>query len=382
MAGKRKSADATIAERLYCRVGKRVTTFFYKHPDNRSETLANAPTARPEKVQAAKIEALEAWGKLRGVPDAGGKDMTVKGLFGRYFAWQDGLPESSSLKKARSTLATNRNEQTPLLAFFGDMMPRAITQTLIYEYMDIRAEAGAPAGCVKEVALLSAVLRYGIRKGELETNPCHGVQVEARPPRTRRVTWEEVEFVTTVGRAAGGSFHVQALAARAAWLAFKRPGEVLKVPRAGRTDDGRPLGVTEAGLVFEANKRKRHQGRRLITIEWSPTLRATVDEALAIGRWQAFGGDRLIFGNMAGHRYSRSGWGTLWRRLMDKCAARAQELGQPFTPFTLMDCRPGGVTEKKRTGQDDVYEGTGHVDRRMVDSIYDRREDRSAKPAK
>lgn len=397
MPGKRKGPDATVAERLYCRRGKRTTTYFYKHPDNKSETFATAPTARPELVALAKVAALEKWGKLRGKPDAGGKDHTVTGMFGRYFEWQKALPISSTLKKAASTIKTNTLEQVNLLAWFGDMMPRTITQTLIYEYMDTRTKAGAPAGCVKEVALLSAVCKFGIRKGELETNPCNGIQVETRAPNTRRVEWAELEFVTATAREIvaehraaaeareakpgaakskapdGTTFLIQALAARAAWLAFKRPGEVLKVPRAA---------VTEAGLVFEGNKRRRSQGRRVITIGWTPLLRATVDEAMKIGRWQAFAGDRLVFGNMAGHRYSRSGWGTLWGRLMDKCEVRAKKLEMEFTRFTLADCRPGGVTEKKRTGQDDVYEGTGHVDRRMVDTIYDRREDRTAKAAK
>jgi integrase len=374
--------DGTIAERLYVRAGKRTTTFFYKHADNTNEILASAPTVRPDKVAMAKSEALEKWGKLRGQPNAGGKDPTIKGLFERYFAWQESLPGSSTLKKAASTLDTNRNEQTPLLAYFADMLPRQVTQTHLYEYMDLRAAAGAPKGCVKEVALFSAVMKYAIRKGELEVNPCHGLQVEASAPKTRRVTWDEIEFVTKVGRAAGGSYHVAALAARAAWLAFKRPGEVLKIPRSGQTSEGRPLGVTPEGLVFLANKRRRSQGELTITIEWTPTLRATVDEALQIGRWAAFAGDRLIFGNKAGHRYSKSGWGTIWRRLMAKCAAAAEQLEQPFTPFALQDCRAGGVTEKRRLGQDDVYDGTGHADRRMVDGVYDRRGERSAKPAK
>lgn len=375
-------ADSTVAERLYVRVGKRTTTFFYKHPDNRSETLATAPTVRPDKVALAKLEALEKWGKLRGVPEAGAPDRTVAGLFARYFLWQEKLPPTSAKKKAASTLKTNQQEQTALLAFFGDMLPATITQTLVYEYIDARSEAGAPAGCIKEVALLSAVLNFGIRRGELTANPCHGIEVEARPPRTRRVTWDEIEFLTQVARSLGGTFHIQALAARAGWLSFKRPGEVLKIPRSGRSPDGRELGVTEAGLAFLGTKRRRSQGELVITIEWSPTLRATIDEALAAGRWQAFAGDRLIFGNLAGHRYSKSGWGTLWRRLMDKCATRAKWMEREFQPFTLADCRPGGVTEKREAGQDDVYEGTGHVDRRMIDQVYDRRKDRSAKPAR
>lgn len=111
-----------------------------------------------------------------------------------------------------------------------------------------------------------------------------------------------------------------------------------------------------------------------------------IDQALKAGRWQAFGGERLIFANMAGQAYTRSGWGTMLRHLMDACEVRAQWMERPFMRFSLQDCRPGGITEKKRKSQtdkanEDVYDGTGHVDRRMVDTTYDRRDETRAKPA-
>lgn len=387
MVGSTKQPDIVVAERLYCRAGKRVTTFFYKHADSTNEIFASARTASKEDVAKAKIVALQKWGELRGMAGTAPEDKTVAALFTRYFSWQDSLPATSTLKKAESTLLENKREQKMLLAYFGAMLPAAVTATMVYDFIDVRSAStperpGAPAKAVKEVALLSAVFEYGRRKGVLSDNPCHGVKAEKAAPRSRNVTWDEIEFVTQVGRSLGGTYHVQALAARAAWLAFKRPGEVLKLPRAGRSPGGRVLGVTEAGLMFLNSKRKRAQGERTTLIEWTPALRETIDEALRIGRWQNFTGDRLIFGNLAGQAYSRSGWGTIWTRLMKHCARRAAWMERDFISFSLMDCRPGGVTEKKGAGEEDVYEGTGHADRRMVDSIYDRRRQRSAKPAR
>lgn len=382
MVGSTKQPDTVVAERLYCRAGKRVTTFFYKHADSTNEIFASARTASKEAVAKAKIVALQRWGELRGMEGTAPADKTVAGLFTRYFAWQAALPPTSTLKKADSTILENKREQKRLLAYFGAMLPPAVTATMIYDYIDLRTEAEAPAKAVKEAALLSAVFEYGRRKGVLVGNPCHGIKAEKSVPRTRNVTWPEIEFLTQVGRELGGTYHVQALAARAAWLAFKRPGEVLKLPRSGQTMDGRPLGVTEAGLVFMNSKRKRAQGERTTLIKWTPTLRETIDEALKVGRWANFQGSRLIFGTMGGTQYSRSGWGTIWGRLMVHCEKRAAELERDFNRFSLMDCRPGGVTEKKRTKQDDVYDGTGHADRRMIDSIYDRREEKSSTAAK
>jgi hypothetical protein len=381
VTGKRQSPlDGLVAQRLYCRVGKRATTFWYKHPDNHTEVFATAPTCRPDKVADAKARALQRWADLRAQPAVPGStpqqaasDARMAGLFKRYFAWQRGLARTSTLRKADSTLKENEREQVALLAFFGQMDPLALRTRHVYAYIDLRSQQGAPAGCIKEVALLSAVCRYGIRLGRLEENPCLGIEHETRPPRTREVTWPEIEHATKVGRKLGGTSHVQALALRAAWLAFKRPGEVLRVPRDG---------VTKEGLLFEANKRRKSQGRAQILIQWSDELRATIDEALALKRWSAFGGGRLIFGNLAGQAYSKSGWGSLLGRFMTACEADALKNDIPFKRFTLADCRPGGITTKKRAGQLDVYDGTGHADHRMVDQVYDRRTVKTSTPAR
>jgi integrase len=384
MVGKRQSTpDGLIAARLYVRTGKRTTAFWYKHADNRTEIFASAPTCRPDRLADAKAQALRKWADLRAAalpaqPAAPGApapldDASLAGLFARYFAWQQALPRTSTLRKADSTIASNKREKTPLLAVFGAMAPLALRTQHVYGYIDARSQQGAPAGCMKEVALLSAVLAYGIRIGRLEANPCHGVRAEKRPPNTRLVTWQEIEHATQVGRKAGGTAHVQALALRAAWLAFKRPSEVLRVPKSAAGAEG---------LLFEASKRRRAQGRAQILIQWSPELKATIDEALALQRWAAFGGGKLIFGNLAGQTYSKSGWGTLLARFMDRCEEAAAKEGIEFQRFTLADCRPGGITAKKRAGHLDTSDGAGHSDARMVDQVYDRRTVKTSTPAR
>ncbi len=377
MSGKRKSplADGLLAERLYMRAGTRRTTWWYKHPDNHNEILASAPSCRPDLLAQAKAQALQRWADQRGQAMPGktpAADASVAALFERYFAWQEALPGSSTLRKADSTLRENRRESVRLLAVFGAMLPQLIKTQHVYAYIDARTQAGAPSGCIKEVAMLSAVLSYGQRIGRLDANPCHGIRHEVRPPRTRVVSWAEIEHASAVGRRLGGTAHLQALALRTAWLAFKRPGEVLHVPRTA---------VTDEGLCFESNKRRRSQGRAQVIIAWSPELRATVDEALGLQRWAAFGGARLIFGNLAGHAYSKSGWGSLLGRFMAHCEAEATALGVAFSRFTLADCRPGGITSKMSRGERDVYDGTGHADKRMVDQVYDRRRVKQSTPA-
>ena len=54
---------------------------------------------------------------------------------------------------------------------------------------------------------------------------------------------------------------------------------------------------------------------------------------------------------------------------------------KPFTPFSLQDCRPKGVSDKLARGDLDVLDATLHTSERMVRSVYDRRRTRVAKPA-
>lgn len=155
--------------------------------------------------------------------------------------------------------------------------------------------------------------------------------------------------------------------ARAALLCVRRPSEILAL---------RPGDITDEGIYFAATKRKAGEAERRTLISWSDELRSTVAEAQAIERRVDI--SPLVFGNLTGGRYTKSGWGANWRRLMQ----RAAELITGFEPFTLQDCRPGGVTAKRERGDTDTQDATMHADVRMIDQVYDRRKTRRATPAK
>jgi hypothetical protein len=78
---------------------------------------------------------------------------------------------------------------------------------------------------------------------------------------------------------------------------------------------------------------------------WSPALRATVDEALAIKR-NKLAGSWYVFGNLSGQRYTKGGWKKTLSVLMTACLAEAAKRQIPFAPFSLQDCRPKGVSDK------------------------------------
>lgn len=172
----------------------------------------------------------------------------------------------------------------------------------MYKYLDVRAAAGAPAKANKEIALLSAVLEYGRRKGALELNPCRDVKYSKTRPDTRYVTPAELDLVRTA-RERGGMYVVAALCLRAAYLTVSRPDEMRQVVRQAIKADGMEMAV---------GKRKKGQTQKFKLIEWSTELRAVIDEALALQRTTSL----YVLGNSDGQPYTTSGWNTNLRRLM------------------------------------------------------------------
>jgi len=118
--------------------------------------------------------------------------------------------------------------------------------------------------------------------------------------------------------------------------------------------------------------------QRTKLIQWSPALRAAVTEALALQRTTSM----YVFGNTGGQVYTRSGWNTIWTRLMKYCEAQATKEGVEFTRFTLADMRPTAVTDRMTEGDAQIIDATGHSDGRMVAKVYDRRRIKTAKATK
>lgn len=249
---------------------------------------------------------------------------------------------------------------------FGKVKPAIIRPVHIYKYLDGRAAEGAPAKANKEVALLSAVLEFGRRKGVLETNPCRDIKYNKTRPDTRYVTPAELDLVVRVARERGGMYIVGALCLRAAYLTVSRPDEMRHITRQA---------ITEAGVEMPVGKRKKGQAQKYKLIEWSAELRAVIEEALKLQRTTSM----YVFGNSDGQPYTTSGWNTNLRRLMVHAERKAKEEGIEFARFTLKDMRPAAVTDRVDEGDATITNATGHTSDRMVRQVYDRRKTKKAR---
>lgn len=367
MIGRRKTPDG-LPFRLYARYGKHKVSFSYKLPDGKCAFWLSAPTHNKDAIAEIRKEAIERAEALNGDAVEPG---SMEDLIAKYFAWQYRLPAESELRKAASTLDENEREKLNLQKVFGKMAPTAIKPKHIYGYLDKRAEQGAPAKANKEVALLSAVLEYGRRRGVLEVNPCRGIKYNPTRPGQKVVELHELDLAIEVARTRrsaegdkGASVYlIAALCAKVAYLTVSRPTEMRTLLRQA---------IGAEGITVPVGKRKAGQIQRTKTVLWSPDLRAAIDEALTLQRTASM----YVFGNTSGQPYTRSGWNTNWKRLMGYCAKVAAEREIEFTSFALADMRPTAVTTRAEEGDDRIVDATGHADERMVRKVYDRRRKR------
>ncbi|MBC7860328.1 MAG: hypothetical protein H7Z39_16465 [Burkholderiaceae bacterium] len=365
MIGRRKSPDG-LPFRLYVRFGKFKVSYGYKLADNTWAFRLVATANNPEAVATIRKEAISRAEILNGKLPTNGK---TDALIQKYFAWQEAMPVTSEDRKAAITLKENKVEAKNLTKVFGAMDPEDILPKDIYGYLSDRRDRGAPAKANKEIALLSAVLEYGRRIGVLNVNPCRGIKYNKTKPRQKYVEEPDLDFALAEARVRGGSYLVLALCLHTAYLTVSRPDEMRALTR---------LNIKPDGIEVAVGKRKPGQAQRTKLIQWSPTLRAAVTEALALQRTTSM----YVFGNTSGQVYTRSGWNTIWTRLMKYCEAKAITEGVGFTRFTLADMRPTAVTDRMEEGDAQIIDATGHSDGRMVAKVYDRRKTKTARATK
>jgi integrase len=200
-------------------------------------------------------------------------------------------------------------------------------------------------------------------------NPCRGIKYNKTRPRQKYVEAADLELAMKIARERGGAYLVTALCLYTAYLTVSRPTKM----RALTCQNNEPEGIEVA-----VGKRKKGQAQRNKLIEWSPSLRAAIDEAIQLHLTSS----EYIFGNVHAQVYTRSGRNTIWTRLMKYCEKHAQETGLDFTSFTLADMRPNAVTDRMESGDANITDATGHSDGRMVAKVYNRRRTKTAKATK
>jgi integrase len=352
--------------RLYERYGKRDYSIGYKQSNNKWAFSYSCPIKDKSAILALRSKAISQTGLLlNNVTQAG----TTKELIEAWFKWQNSLPSNNLSRRAASTLKENKRESLNLIEVFGHMNPVEIEKSAAYQYLDECVIANRPEKGNKEISLMQAIFEYGIRINRVLENPFNKVRKNKTAVSKRYVTDAEIDLAVEMGRKAGGSRHIVALALKTAWLCLRRSVEVRSVQTSA---------VTPTGIIWHDGKSKI---KAPILMTWTPELKNTIDEVIAIKRNNA-SGTQFLFGNLRGNQYTKGGWKSILVDLMSDCVAEAKKRGISFQQFSLQDCRPKGVSDKLDSGQTDTQDATGHTSERMIRVVYDRRQLKKATPVK
>ena len=306
--------------RLYERIGKATYSIGYKSPDNSWSFRLKCDARDSTAIKRTRADAIH---RVASSTMPSPSEHSFAALSSAFFEWQTSLPPGNECRRAESTLAENRRETANLDKAFGRIDIRNLEAHHAYQYLDECQKAGRGPKANKEISLARSILEYGVRIGRLRQNLFFGVKKLTTLPSTRLVTDAELLFVLEVGRSAGSVRLIAALALYTAYLCVRRSGEVLSLTRAQLHDDG---------IHWIAAKRKRGALALVGRIEWSPTLRTIIDEALQIPR-HAGASNEWVFGNLAGRRYTKGGWKKRFRASCKTAPRRLRARASPLPPL-------------------------------------------------
>lgn len=375
MVGRRKIADG-LPYRVFQRVGVRTYSIGYMRPDGKWAFRYSCPVTDAAEVSKLRAKAIADSTLI--TPE--GVERPPQGfseLIDRWFSWQEGLPRNDMRKRADSTIEGNKPEAENLRRAWGHFEPHEITRTMGYDYLDACLHAKDPNGKPrpralkgnKEMSLAHLILEFGIRLKLLDVNPLTKLTRNKTRKEKRLVHPHELALAVEMGRKIGGPQHIVAMGLQTAYLCVRRSVEVRAITRES---------ITEQGILWRDGK---DSTKPAILIQWTPELRATIDESLTIKRNKQ-AGTVYLFGNMQGQRYTKGGWKSSLDDLMFPCLEEAAKRGIPFRRFSLQDCRPMGVTDKLTRGDEDTTQSTGHTSEKMVRTVYDRRPQKVATGAR
>ena len=198
---------------------------------------------------------------------------------------------------------------TRLIPYCGHLPPDALTGSHVAMYLEERKKQGGAIAGNRERAALSSACNYAMRRGWMDSNPCHGVRRNKERPASRYV--EHDELVAVLDRAPPPLFRLMAVA----YLTGARQTELRSL---------RKSAVRKQGLVYTESKTGKEK-----TVEWSPTLEKLIGEALATSTTE------YVFASARGKAWSVWGLQSAMRRLR--------------APFRFRELRPKAETDRPGT---------------------------------
>lgn len=218
---------------------------------------------------------------IRGTPS------TMTAIFDQYIG--SGMTDLADGTKA-GYLGYIRRSLRPV---FGELEPEDIEAADIYEFLDIRREQGAKIVANREIACLSSVFNFAIRRRLARYNPRLGVARNKEIPKSRYIRHDE--FLASFEAAED---YVQDLMA-GIYLMGLRPGEARNLLKSQ---------ITPNGIRWEESKTGK-----IKLIEWSSALQFFITRACSRTPESPY-----IFSNSLGGRWTEWAMHSALRRLRSR----------------------------------------------------------------
>lgn len=261
-----------------------------------------------------------------------------------------------------------------LIAFFGRMAPRMLRKQHGYQFLQARAEAGAPARANKEISQMATICHFGVRWDLMDENPFTGMMLNKTDTLVRVVTRRQVLRFYLWSLKQRQNFRTLGCAAMFTYLTGFRAAEVRPFLKEGLQRDG---------VIVISAKRKKGETATLKRRYWSRRLHCVVQRALQ--RKDKIPTKYLFAATRRGACYSRSGWGSSWQdamnawiRTIDPSVKELDLVTEHDLYFSLQDIRPTAVTRKLEQQAHDAYDFAGHANPSTTHKHYDRRRVKSA----
>lgn len=334
MGRPRSKANGSLPDHMYVWHGKRKTTYY---TIIKGERIALGADRHEAEIKLREL--------INGKPTAG----TIADMCAQFIAYHRVAIVAGRPELAETTVNEYENSLLKhVLPVFGRMPPSSFEPTHSAQYLFAQRAKGRAVRANREMAALGSAFNFGMSKGMVASNPCHGVKRNKETPRSRRPETREVNALTQVAKAKGESAYMIILIGLMVAITGRRRAEVMRLTKFALRDDG--IHVVDC-------KTKAGQPERTYLVSWSPLLREVVSEALAMNRGKDF-----IFANQEGQPYTDSGFKTMWNRVMHDYA----DAGGVW--FTTHDLRAYYVTEKGEKGENPET----HKNPATTKRVYDR----------
>lgn len=269
-------------------------------------------------------------------------DSLFAGLVERFFKSGD------FFELAGETQKDYRKYSQKILAVFGQMPPDSIKPEHVRKYLDKRG-VKSRTQANREKAFMSRVYRWAYERGYAKGNPTKGVKQFKETARDRYITNEEYNALFSV------SSDVVRVAMELAYLCCARQNDVLEMKKSQLMNEG---------ILIKQSKTSVAQIKA-----WSDRLIAAINMAKELPLNSGMSSLYIIH-QQAGHKYTRDGFNSRWRKAKEEAREKFPHLSFDFTFHDLkakgISDLKGNLYEKQAISGHKNVEQTARYDRKIA----------------